>query len=91
MTIDPARRLANALGLADFGNIEQEIPAEGLRKLGVELRAPLVAMMPDVKRTFDDLIQRLAPDAARRELILKNRIYEQFSTAPRWVTRICGR
>jgi len=80
MTIDPARRLANALGLSEFGNMEHEVSAEVLAKLGVELQGPLWAMMPDVKRTFDDLIARAAPDAERRDKILRNRFYQRFST-----------
>ena len=81
MTIDPARRLANALGLAEFGNVEREIAADLVTPLGIELRAPLWAMMPDVKRTFDELIVRVAPDRERREKIFQNRFYQQFSTA----------
>ena len=38
-------------------------------------------MMLDVKRTWDDLVTRHAPDAARRERILKNRLYQQMSSA----------
>ncbi len=81
MTIDPARRLANAMGLADFGNVETEIPKEALAPYGVELRAPLWAMMPDVKRTFDDLIERMMPDPERRKQIFANTVYKQFATA----------
>ena len=38
-------------------------------------------MMLDVKRTWDDLVTRHAPDPARRERILKNRLYRQMSSA----------
>src|SRR3954454_13178225 len=53
VTIDPARRLANALGLDTLSNEPHR----------VRLAAPgeLWAMMLDAKRTFDDLIERLAP------------------------------
>lgn len=80
MTIDPARRLANAMGLSEFGNVEREISAETAAEYGVELKAPLWAMMPDVKRTFDELITRIAPDPERRDKIFHNRFYQQFST-----------
>jgi len=80
MTIDPARRLAHALGLDGMGNVEVEIDADVVGKLGVELKAPLWAMMPDVKRTFDDLINRLAPTEERRQAFMNNRIYQKFST-----------
>ena len=81
MTIDPARRLANALGIMDLGNVAREIPKEHLAAYGVELKAPLSVMMPDVKRTFDGVIERSAPDEERRQMILNNRIYQHFSNA----------
>lgn len=81
MTIDPARRLANALAIADLGNVEREISAELLAIHGIVLEAPLWVMMPDVKRTFDHLIERTAPDDASREKVLGNRIYQHFSSA----------
>src|SRR4051812_11972742 len=73
VTIDPARRLANALGL-------DELPNEPHR---VALDAPgeLWAMMLDAKRTFDQLIERLAPDDATRDEVFGNRIYQQLSSA----------
>jgi anion-transporting ArsA/GET3 family ATPase len=73
VTIDPARRLANALGL-------QELDNEPRR---VELDAPgeLWAMMLDAKRTFDQLIEHLAPDEKTRDEVLGNRIYQQLSSA----------
>ena len=45
------------------------------------MRGELWAMMLDSKRTFDALIERLAPDAATRDEILANRIYQQLSSA----------
>ena len=81
MTIDPARRLANALGLQDLGKGEHEISAEVLKPFGIPLQGELHVMMPDVKSTFDALVQRWAPDAAAAEKILGNRIYQHFSTA----------
>jgi anion-transporting ArsA/GET3 family ATPase len=73
MTIDPARRLAQAMGLAELGHDPQR----------VELSAPgeLWAMMLDSKRAFDRLVVQLAPDARVREAIFANRYYQQISTA----------
>lgn len=71
LTIDPARRLANSLGLSRFGNDELQIDLSSLP--GV--KGELWAMMLDNKKTFDDLIQQIAPDEVRREAILNNRIY----------------
>jgi anion-transporting ArsA/GET3 family ATPase len=80
-TIDPARRLANALGLETLGNLESHVPDHKFREAGLAPRGQLFAMMLDVKRTWDDLVARHAPDHARRERIYKNRIYQQLSSA----------
>jgi anion-transporting ArsA/GET3 family ATPase len=80
-TIDPARRLANALGLEALGNLEARVPADEFARAGLSPRGELFAMMLDVKRTWDDLVARHAPDPARRERIYRNRIYQQLSSA----------
>jgi anion-transporting ArsA/GET3 family ATPase len=79
VTIDPARRLANALGLEALDNEPRLVSPERLP--GVEIRGELWAMMLDPKRTFDDLIDRLAPTAERAEEIKRNSIYQQLSSA----------
>jgi anion-transporting ArsA/GET3 family ATPase len=81
LTIDPARRLADALGVDALGNRPQEIPAETLSQLGVDPPGTLSAMMLDMKRTFDDLVERLAESAESRERILANPIYQHASAA----------
>jgi anion-transporting ArsA/GET3 family ATPase len=80
-TIDPARRLANALGLESLGNVEAHVPEHKFREAGLEPRGELHAMMLDVKRTWDDLVARHAPDRARQDRIFRNRIYQQLSSA----------
>ena len=80
MTIDPARRLANALGLDDFGNVEREISPELLKPHGIELKGKMTVMMLDVKQTFDKMITDLASSPKARDRILRNKIYQQFST-----------
>jgi anion-transporting ArsA/GET3 family ATPase len=80
-TIDPARRLANALGLESLGNAETAVPEARFRDAGIAPTGQLFAMMLDVKRTWDDLVARHAPDAERRERIYRNRIYQQLSSA----------
>jgi len=80
-TIDPARRLANALGLETLGNVESHVPDHKLREAGLAPSGQLFAMMLDVKRTWDDLVARHAPDRARQERIYQNRIYQQLSGA----------
>jgi anion-transporting ArsA/GET3 family ATPase len=81
VTIDPARRLANALGLDDLGNEPHLVDPTRLAGHGIEVRGELWAMMLDPKRTFDELIGRLAPDERARDEVLTNRIYQQLSGA----------
>jgi len=80
LTIDPARRLADALGVA-IGNEPQALPRETLARLGVPPEGQLSAMMLDMKRTFDDLVQRFAESEEARERILGNPIYQHVSDA----------
>ena len=80
LTIDPAKRLANALGLSELGN---EIKQVDLSQLGgdVSPAGALFAMMLDSKRTFDELIERLASNEAAAEHILNNNLYRHLSNA----------
>ena len=80
-TIDPARRLANALGLSTLGNVESRVPEHKFAEVGLHPKGELFAMMLDVKRTWDELVTRHAPDPHRRERILRNRLYQQMSSA----------
>src|ERR671911_1513764 len=73
VTIDPAKRLADSLGLEELGNEP--------RRVDGEFEGELWALMLDSKRTFDALIERLAPDEATRDEVLSNRIYQQLSNA----------
>jgi anion-transporting ArsA/GET3 family ATPase len=73
LTIDPARRLANSLGLDELGNEERRVEAD--------VDGELWAMMLDAKRTFDDLVELHAPDDRTRDAVLSNRIYQELSSA----------
>lgn len=81
ITIDPARRLANSLGLGSIGSSEHEMSPEWLARYGVAARAPLSVVMLDAKRTFDDLVTRHASSEAARQRILGNRIYQYVSSS----------
>jgi anion-transporting ArsA/GET3 family ATPase len=81
VTIDPARRLANALGLEELQNEPRRVEPERLAVGGIEVRGELWAMMLDPKRTFDELIERVAPDEGRAAEIKNNRVYRELSTA----------
>src|SRR3954466_10973750 len=75
LTVDPAKRLANALGLQEFGNVETRVPPEAFAAAGVEPRGELWAAMLDTKQSWDDLIRRHAPDPQTRDAILNNALY----------------
>lgn len=79
ITVDPARRLASAMGLERFGNTETRVPDEAFRSAGVEPRGELWAVMLDTRQSWDDLIRRHAPDAETREAILANPIYQNIA------------
>lgn len=79
-TIDPARRLASALGLSELGNIARPIAAAELEAAGIRLAAPVEAMMLDMKQSWDELIGRSA-SPEQRERILANRFYQSLSSA----------
>ncbi len=81
LTIDPAKRLADSLGLKDLDNEPRLVDSELLERAGVEMRGELWAMMLDAKATFDELVRKHAPDEETRERILKNKIYRQLSNA----------
>jgi anion-transporting ArsA/GET3 family ATPase len=78
LTVDPAKRLANALGLEQFGNVETRVPASAFAAAGVEPRGELWSAMLDTKQSWDDLVKRHAPDAATREAILANPLYQNL-------------
>jgi anion-transporting ArsA/GET3 family ATPase len=79
LTIDPARRLANSLGLSEMTTSEQDVPASLFEAQGLPMRGSLAAMMLDTKRTFDDLVTRNASSQEARDRILNNKIYQYVS------------
>jgi anion-transporting ArsA/GET3 family ATPase len=78
-TIDPAKRLANSLGLPELGNQEVEIASERLRAAGLEPKGSLHALMLDTKRNFDELIGKFAKTEEARKRVLENRFYQTIS------------
>ncbi|GAB3281870.1 ArsA family ATPase [Parasphingorhabdus pacifica] len=75
LTIDPARRLAQALGISELGNEPKQVTLEGFDPAG-----DLNAMMLDMRRTFDDMVLAHAGDE-RAEQILSNPFYQTISTS----------
>ena len=64
LTIDPARRLANSLGLKELGNEETRIAPSLFEQAGLSPRGEMWAMMLDLKHTWDELVRRPGADAA---------------------------
>jgi anion-transporting ArsA/GET3 family ATPase len=79
LTVDPARRLATAMGLESFGNVETQVSPEAFAEIGVEPRGELWAAMLDTKASWDDLVRRHAPDAKTRDAILANPLYQNIT------------
>jgi anion-transporting ArsA/GET3 family ATPase len=79
LTVDPARRLADALGLKGIGNDEVRITDDVFARAAVHPRGELWAAMLDTKQSWDDLIRAHAPDEETREKILANPLYQNIS------------
>jgi len=73
LTIDPAKRLANALGIQTLGGINAAVKVKDVP------HGMLTAMMLDQKGAWDELVERHAPSREIRERILRNRFYQHLS------------
>ena len=80
ITVDPARRLATALGLDTVANATTRIAPEVFEAAGVTARGELWVTMLDTKAGWDELIRRHAPDAALREKVLANPLYDNITS-----------
>lgn len=74
LTIDPAKRLAQALGINDLGNTPQRVP------LAPEVPGELHAMMLDMRRTFDEMVMQYS-GPERAQSILDNQFYQTVATS----------
>ena len=81
ITIDPAKRLADSLGIGAMSTEEQRVGPELFTNAGLEITGQLTVLMLDTKRTFDELVRRHASSPAVRDRILQNRIYSYVSTS----------
>jgi anion-transporting ArsA/GET3 family ATPase len=79
VTVDPARRLAQALGLAPASTGAQQVPASAFVSAGVTPRGELWAEMLDTKLSWDRLVTRHAPDTETAQRILDNPLYQNIS------------
>ncbi|MFR9752632.1 ArsA family ATPase [Nocardia sp. 004] len=74
LTIDPARRLAQSLGVADLGNSPQRVA------LGPEVEGELYAMMLNMRRTFDDMVLEHT-SREKAEQIFANPFYQTVASS----------
>jgi anion-transporting ArsA/GET3 family ATPase len=79
VTVDPAKRLADALGLQGFGNQAKRVPADAFKAAGVSPRGELWAAMLDTKQSWDNLVLRHAPDEVTARRILDNPLYQNIT------------
>jgi anion-transporting ArsA/GET3 family ATPase len=79
LTVDPARRLAGALGLSLARSGAQRVPASALARAGLAPRGELWAEMLDTKWSWDRLVTHHAPDPVTAQRILDNPLYQNIS------------
>ncbi len=79
VTVDPARRLANALGLATLSNDPHEIPRKEWSRGAPSSEGRFYALMLDAKATFDALVRRYARHEEQAERIVSNRFYQNIA------------
>jgi len=76
LTVDPAPRLKDALGLGTLDGKPRRVPLGGVGARGAHLDAFLL----DVKRTFDELVLALASTQDQARRVLENRLYQNLSS-----------
>lgn len=81
LTIDPARRLAQSLGLVEFTGDAQRVPRELFERAKLDVPGSLTVMMLNTKRTFDEVVERFASSQEARVRIMNNRLYQHVSSA----------
>lgn len=79
LTVDPARRLANALGLQQVGNTETRVTSQAFADAGVSARGELWVAMLDTKASWDELVRQHAPDRKTADAILANPLYRNIT------------
>jgi len=79
VTVDPARRLADALGLAGLGNAASRVPDAAFEEAGVTPKGELYAAMVDMSESWDALVNRHAPDSRTAHQILANPLYQNIT------------
>ncbi len=81
LTIDPARRLSQSLGLEQMTTEAQSVDPKLFARAGLTVEGSMTVMMLDTKSTFDGLIRSLAPTPEKRDSILNNVLYKYISSS----------
>jgi anion-transporting ArsA/GET3 family ATPase len=81
MTIDPARRLAESLGIEHMSAEAHLVDPNVFAAAGIPFTGSLTAMMLDTKRTFDDLVIRHSSTKEKADKLLENKLYQYVSTS----------
>ena len=79
LTVDPARRLADALGVGGLGNVACRVPDEAFEEAGVRPKGELHAAMLDMSESWDALVRMHAPDQKTASEILANPLYQNIT------------
>jgi anion-transporting ArsA/GET3 family ATPase len=81
LTIDPAKRLAESLGITEMRTEAATVDPARFEASGVKLTGSLTAMMLDTKRTFDELVIKYSSTQAKADRLLHNKLYQYVSTS----------
>ncbi|MBS2018458.1 MAG: ArsA family ATPase [Deltaproteobacteria bacterium] len=81
LTIDPAKRLAESLGITEMRTEAAVVDPARFANAGVPLTGSLTAMMLDTKRTFDELVEKYSSTPEKAQKLLSNKLYQYVSTS----------
>ncbi len=81
LTIDPAKRLAESLGLRTIDTEAVKIDKRRFEEAGIEMKGELTVMMLDTKTTFDELVHKYSSSPEKAAQLLDNKLYKYVSTS----------
>ena len=81
LTIDPAKRLAESLGIGEMSAEAVTVDNARFEAAGVPMKGSLTAMMLDTKRTFDELVIKYSSTQEKADKLLSNKLYQYVSTS----------
>lgn len=81
LTIDPAKRLAESLGIGEMRSEAATVDNARFAEAGIPMKGSLTAMMLDTKRTFDELVIKYSSSKEKAEKLLSNKLYQYVSTS----------